>query len=291
MRRRQMAQPQAPVPADQLGRDLRNIQVSPFTNSSNAREWIEFFLNRKTALQIPDDRGCRLLRAMMTGEALDWVTGLDQNVLNNFQHLINGFREKFVIKDPFSQNSRKAQFYSTKQGEQESVKSYASRLRELGFLLQIPQADLKAKFLSSLHQGLRTQIGLHNPPDFDTALALAEEAERNSVPSSNSGLFHSTFQDSALVMFLDKMNSMQNDISDLKKNYTQGSGNQGYKKKVSFSSPRSRSPSPGRSQKNSGITCHFCGHPNHVQATCILKKRAEAQVETQPDSGSTDQLN
>lgn len=279
---RQMAQAQAQQDLqDRLGKDLRNLQIIAFSPGqvSNVREWIESFLNRKAALGIPDDRGCRLLRALMAGEALDWVRQLDPQVQNNFQQMCDQFRERFLIRNHFSLQSRKADYFQLQQAAGESVKAFASRLKELGYLLNIPQEDLKAKFQSSLLPNIREKIGLHSPANLDVAIALAEEAERHSVTQDQN--YHvmaapapAQPTTTEMTLVLQKLDTLTAEFDKIKSEKTyQGRQPQRQPRRVRFDkSPVTRGRSPGP------VVCYKCQQPNHVAKFCLARDKVPRPI-------------
>lgn len=203
-----MAQP------EDIYRDLKHVAVSVFNGTENAAAWLELFDTRVALYQIPNARALPLLKALLTGRALQWYNTLPAATQAAYLLLREAFRREFVTGSAFSQMTKKAALYQSKQAIGESVGEFLTRLQSQAAVVEAQEEHIYMLFLSGLRPEIQERVSLplqSNPnPTLRVAREMAEAAETMLQPRP--GVMFNTIQSTPsaldiLVQELKKLNT------------------------------------------------------------------------------------
>jgi len=118
----------------------------------------------------------RLAKAMLTEEACDWLEKLPIGAKDTMDHLAEAFKTRF-IRPPVLRFKSACELFGKRQGNDESVDAYASRLRGLSKRVEVNDDTLLYAFVSGLKPKIASFVLGKNPATVQAAIDDARIAE------------------------------------------------------------------------------------------------------------------
>jgi len=118
----------------------------------------------------------RLAKAMLTEEACDWLEKLPIGAKDTMDHLAEAFKTRF-IRPPVLRFKSACELFGKRQGNDESVDAYASRLRGLSKCVEVNDDTLLYAFVSGLKPRIASFVLGKNPATVQAAIDDARIAE------------------------------------------------------------------------------------------------------------------
>ena len=143
------------------------------------------------------DDWVRQFLATLLGVAIDWFSDTDPQKLNTWENVKKEFIAEFrLLRDD---NEIVAEIYSTKQGKNETVRTYARRLKELiGKMESQPADGLKKRwFVEGLRPSLKKKIKIVPPASYSDAYTRAMDLESEQKTSKKKKHKSSDLEDSS----------------------------------------------------------------------------------------------
>ena len=118
----------------------------------------------------------RLVKAMLTEEACDWLESLPNDAKDTIDHLAESFKTRF-IRPPVLRFKSACELFGRRQGNDESVDAYVSRLRGLSKRVEVNDDTLLYAFVSGLKPRIASFVLGKNPATVQAAIDDARIAE------------------------------------------------------------------------------------------------------------------
>ena len=189
------------------------------TSGTDADAWIRKFINYCEFRHLASDDRLPLLKLLLVDAASDWVQGLPVDVAENFDRVLESFRDKFVT-NAVAKIANLHEFWNQRQQQGQSAEDFINATRRLA--AKIPVTD-NAVICHAAINGLRDDVKrfvvLKGAETLDDVIAAARLAEAAALHVPDTG---------------DK--TMAKDIQDLKAMFV---------KLVTCSSPESNQPAVG----------------------------------------------
>jgi len=158
----------------------RTLIPSPFSGSpdEDPAEFWRRLDNYVVYKNLAPDARIKLAKAMFVQVACDWLDSLEDDKKDTYEHLKAAFAERFIQPSILRFKSAK-EIFGKKQGVDETVDTYANRLRNLGKKIGLGMEDntLLYAFLSGLKPNLSSFVIGKNPQLFAEAIDAARIAE------------------------------------------------------------------------------------------------------------------
>ena len=138
---------------------------------------LKTYFEYKSIIETQDNHArLKLAKAMLVGAAQDWVEGLTDQQKSSFAELETAFKDHFV--KPVVLRFRNAcDIFGKRQGPDESVDQYATRIRTLAKRVDVDQRALLYAFVSGLNGRISSYVLGKNPENLGAAIDAARIAE------------------------------------------------------------------------------------------------------------------
>lgn len=166
-------------------------------SGTDADAWIRKFINYCEFRHLTGDDRLPLLKLLLVDAASDWVQGLPVGIAENFDHVLESFRDKFVT-NAAAKIANLHEFWNRKQQEGQSAEDFINATRRLA--AKIPVTD-NAVICHAAVNGLRDDVkrfvvlkGAESLDELVTAARLAEAAALH-VPDTGDKTMAKDIQD------------------------------------------------------------------------------------------------
>lgn len=280
--------------AANLYTDLKHLQAPVFTGAphEDASAWIALIENRIEAYDIPNARATPLFRLLLSGSALLWYRSLTEAVQADWNLLRQQFKVFYISGGPLRRGQKLSNFNRAEQGES-TVRQFFENLQRLAAGLGLDQAAVKTQFLAGLHESIRDQITLLQPPTLADALGMAEAVEGNSRSRQSQSFSQPPSDSPMLACLVEKLDTLTNTFMAMSTgnptanpSFRQGrfAGSRGHGRgrgghsdyQYQAADFQQGSFQAGAAQQGDFL-CNFCGEKNHKAANCVARWRQQSR--------------
>ena len=116
------------------------------TSRTDADAWIRKFINYCNFHHLEADDRLPLLKLLLVDTASDWIQGLPGDVAENFDMVLESFREKFITNAAYK-IAKLHQFWNRRQQDGQSAEDFINATRRIA--TKIPVTDGRTKSSSA----------------------------------------------------------------------------------------------------------------------------------------------